>query len=169
MVIISVADPIFYPVAAVLTMAFVLLIISFIPQADRQIGQKADIQNSKLEIMSMTSTLFHGYSYSADDGTPIRDSQAISYLICGKNPSSDWLDISNQEYIDTGTPQIPSYYEFSVSFDPDPANCAGKTNHWNAPQSQVGGGSLGEEDQFVSILPVRGGGQAYIRVDYGVS
>jgi len=166
---ISIADPIFYPVAGVLTSVFVLLLLGFIPQADAEIDQRANLQTSGIEIQSMVSTLFHGYSYSADDGTNIRDSQAISYMICGKDPSTGWLEIFNQqEYIDTGNPQIPSYFEFDVEFPEDPANCDSANNYWNAPESTLGVGSTNMQSIHTTLLPVRGGGTARIKVIYGV-
>lgn len=170
MVRISIADPIFYPVAGVLTSVFVLLLLGFIPQAEAEIDQRANLQTSSLEIQSMVSTLFHGYSYSADDGTDIRDSQAISYMICGKDPSTSWLEIFNeQEYIDTGNPQIPAYFEFKTEFTgSDPANCESATNYWNAPESIQGVDSTNMKSIHTALLPVRGGGVARVKVLYGV-
>lgn len=160
----SIADSLFFPIAGIAVSAFVLFIVVIIPQASVDLTNAANSQTSQLEVHSMVSTLFHGRSYSADDGTPITDYQTISYLICGKNPDSGgWLDLGNQEYIDTGDIELASHYRFEVE---TPSTCG--NNKWNAPESTYGVDSGQTPNQYYEkIVPVMGGDTATVTVIYG--
>ncbi|WP_414837884.1 hypothetical protein ACK3SF_00560 [Candidatus Nanosalina sp. VS9-1] len=160
----SIADGLFFPIAAVATAAFIAFVVAIIPQATADLTTAANRQTAQLEVHSMMSTLFHGQSYSADDGTPITDYQTISYLICGKNPDNGgWLDIGNQEYLDTGEIELASHYEIRIS---TPDLCG--NSKWNPPEGYAGVDSGQTVNSYYDVmLPVRGGETARIRMVYG--
>lgn len=161
----STADALFFPIAAVGVTAFVMFIVVIIPQASVDLTNAANRQTSQLEVHSMMSTLFHGRSYSAEDGTPITDYQTISYLICGKNPDSGgWLDLGSQEYIDTGEIELASHYDIEIE---TPNSCG--NNKWNSPESSTYGVDTKQtpNQYYEKILPVMGGETASITVVYG--
>lgn len=161
----SIADSLFFPIAAVALTAFTLFTVVLIPQASLDLTNEANRQTSQLEVHSMMSTLFHGSSYTDDDETPISDYQTISYLICGKNPDDGgWLDIfDSQERIDTGDIELASHYDVEVEA---PEICG--DNKWASPQSVYGVDS-GQvpNNVYEKIIPVMGGETAKVTVVYG--
>ncbi|NMJ76916.1 hypothetical protein GLU64_00685 [Nanohaloarchaea archaeon] len=142
-------------------MAFTLLTGAFFPQVSGEIGNQADMQSGRLEVMSIISTNLHGNTTRADDGSRLEDSQLISYLICGKNPSGGSVTI------ESGEAQLPDFYDEDINYRNDPGNCTSNDNEWNFRGEQASG-DIARQDSYSTLLPVRGGGIAKVEVEYGV-
>lgn len=152
-------------------MAFVLFIIVIIPQASVDLTDAANRQTAQLEVHSMMSTLFHGYEFNiageAEGGDyPITDYQAISYLICGKNPTTGggWFEVSDQERIDTGDIELASHYEVRLESMPD--FCG--SNKWTTPSGSYGtDGEQSDNQIYRKTIPLQNGHKGSIAVVYG--
>jgi hypothetical protein len=117
-------------------MAFTLLTGAYLPQASGEIGNRADMQNGRLEVMSIISTNLHGNTTRASDGSRLEDSRLISYLICGKNPSGGTVTI------ESGEAQLPDFYDEDINYRNDPGNCISNDNKWNFIGSDSAAGDI---------------------------
>lgn len=162
----SIADVFFFPMAAILVTAFTILILNIVPQASVDLTDAANSQTSQLEVQSMMSTLFHGYSYQASDETPLTDYQVISYLICGQDFTSGWFDLPGQEEIETGDIELAQHYKVQLN-TPNEPYCG--SNEWNPPSKNQAGVDSGDEinQYYQKLIPVMDGDVARATVVYG--
>lgn len=156
-----------FPMAAIAVTAFTILILNIVPQASIDLTDAANSQTSQLEVQSMMSTLFHGYSYKASDETPLTDYQVISYLICGQSFSSGWFDLPGQEEIETGDIELAQHYKVRLN-TPDTGPCNG-VNNWNPPSKNQAGVDSSEEinQYYQKLIPVVDGKTARATMVYG--
>ena len=164
----SIADVFFFPMAAIAVTAFTILILNIVPQASVDLANTANSQTAQFEVQSMMSTLFHGYSYKATDETSLTDAQVISYLICGKDFSTGWFTIGNQEKIETGTVELAQHYKVQLE-TPDTGGMCDSNSRWNPPSKNPAGVSSGDEinQYYQKLIPVVGGNTARATVVYG--
>lgn len=164
----SIADVFFFPMAAIAVTAFTILMLSVVPQASVDLANTANSQTSQLEIQSMMSTLFHGYSYKAADETSLTDHQVISYLICGQDFSSGWFDLPGQEQIETGTVELAQHYKVQLE-TPNTGGMCDSNSTWNPPSKNPAGVNSGDEinQYYQKLIPVVGGNTARATVVYG--
>ena len=164
----SIADVFFFPMAAIAVTAFTILILNIVPQASVDLANTANSQTAQLEVQSMMSTLFHGYSYKDSNETSLTDYQVISYLICGKNFNTGWFTIPGQEQIETGTVELAQHYKVQLE-TPDTGGMCDSNSRWNPPSKNPAGVSSGDEinQYYQKLIPVVGGNTARATVVYG--
>jgi len=164
----SIADVFFFPMAAILVVAFTILILNIVPQASVDLTDAANSQTAQLEVQSMMSTLFHGYSYQDGTEVPLTDYQVISYLICGEDFSTGWFTIPGQEEIDTGDLELAQHYEVQLE-TPDNPNTCDDNSKWNPPSKNQAGVDSGDEinQYYQKMIPVADGNTARATVVYG--
>lgn len=154
--------------AAILVVAFTILILNIVPQASVDLTDAANSQTSQFEVHSMMSTLFHGYSYKDSDETPLTDYQVISYLICGQDFSSGWFDLPGQEEIETGDVELVQHYKIKLD-TPDDSGICDDNSRWNPPSKNQYGVDSGDEinQYYQKLIPVVDGKTARATVVYG--
>jgi hypothetical protein len=144
-------------------MTFTLLTGAFFPQVSGEIGNRADLQNGRLEMMSFISTQLHGVP---QDGDSVSADRAISYAICG----AENLD-STPVFASAGEPELLYFWDEDINYiNGNPGGCEEDEddNKWNFEESDSYAENVAREDSYSTLLPVRGGGIAEIEVEYGV-
>lgn len=150
------------PFIVIAVLVFVIIVVLIFPQATVDMQHHSDAMNAQLEVHSMIMAQFHGEDFESEEGTPISNYRAKSYLLCGNDLDESWLLGETTETIETGTLELPTHYEFRVD---NPEHCGDSL--WDSPEPS-GISSDAEENYYYRYqVPVRGGETAEVTFEYG--